>query len=604
MKTLLVTANDTDAGKTWVTAVLAQQLIAAGAESVQIVKPVECGVPAGEAGDAAWAATQCASDRVTHHTLFSLPEPLAPLQTTGGDQLNLDTIAATIDTLPPAEWRILEGAGGISVPLDKAGADWTDLAQMLSIDAVIAVVENRLGAINQSRLLAHYLAAKKLHFSLWLNEVTPQSAAVKNANRDAIEQLKLPLCAITHHQQSEPEIFNSFWQQPTVSKTESPSPNQQYLGKLTERAQAGLERSVKPRASNSEKALLNLADNDYLRLSQHPEVISAAQEATAEWGTSSSASPLITGYTTLHHALEEKLCQWHGFPHGLLWNSGYAANQAILSLLPQKKDLILADRLIHNSMVSGILRSGAQLIRYPHCDLDRLTTLLEKHAHSSRRIFVVTESVFSMDGDYPDLKRIAELKARYPFFWILDEAHAVGWYGTKGAGLAEAANVVPQVDLLVGTLGKALGSSGAYTLFQEESIRRYLVNFAGEFIYSTFFPPASAAAALKAISLCESMHDQRVQWQKQATAFRQTLAAQNWETLGSDSPIVPVLLPSATQAVTFSNALLKQGIQACAIRPPTVPPNTSRVRFSLNSTLSDEHFSHITSVLKQARQSS
>jgi 8-amino-7-oxononanoate synthase len=341
---------------------------------------------------------------------------------------------------------------------------------------------------------------------------------------------------------------------------------------------------------------LNLADNDYLRLSQHARVVAAAQRATREWGTSASASPLITGYTSLHAALEERLQVWHGFAAGLIWNSGYAANQAVLSQLPTRGDLILADRWIHNSMVNGILRSGAQLLRYRHCDLDHLQVLLQKYAGSGRKVFVVTESVFSMDGDYPDLAAMAELKQQYGFFWIVDEAHALGWYGDRGSGLVEQYDCAGAVDVLVGTLGKGLGSMGAYTLFNDQVLRRYFINFASEFIYSTYLPPAAVGAALEAVEVCQQYGRERLTWQRQAVAFRAQLQADNWAVATGDSPIVPILMDSAEQAMAVAAGLWQQGMKVCAIRPPTVPH--SRLRLSLNAGLSDNDYTRLRMCLR------
>jgi len=238
--------------------------------------------------------------------------------------------------------------------------------------------------------------------------------------------------------------------------------------------------------------VLNLANNDYCRLAESAELKAAAIDAIERYGCSASASPLLSGYKKPHEDLLEKLKDWYGMPHGLLWNTGYAANQAVLSCLPKNGDIVIADRLIHNSMITGIKRSAARHVRYKHCDLDALEAKLVEY--SDKTIFVVTESLFSMDGDYPDLKRIAELKSKYGFIWILDEAHAIGWYGKTGSGLAEEFNVREHVDVLVGTLGKAMGSMGAFTLFQNECLPKFLINHAGEFIYSTYPAPSTTFA--------------------------------------------------------------------------------------------------------------
>ena len=326
---------------------------------------------------------------------------------------------------------------------------------------------------------------------------------------------------------------------------------------------------------------LNLADNDYLDLARDPAVAAAAAAAAGLYGASASASPLVTGWREAHARLAAALGAWHGLPHGLLWSSGYAANSAVLGTLPAAGDLVLADRLIHHSLVAGILRSGARLQRYGHLDLDELERRLAEAAPSGRAVWVVTESVFSMDGDYPDLARLAALKRRFGFCWILDEAHALGWYGPDGAGQARGAGVEGQVDVLVGTLGKALASGGAYTLFRDEAVRDCLVNLAGEFIYSTGLPPPSAAAAHAALERMRTLAAGQAEWQGASRAFRAALRAAGWAAPEGESPIVPVRLDDEGAALALADHLGTAGIRAAAIRPPTVPAGTSRLRFSL-----------------------
>jgi 8-amino-7-oxononanoate synthase len=329
---------------------------------------------------------------------------------------------------------------------------------------------------------------------------------------------------------------------------------------------------------------LNLADNDYLDLARDPALAAAVAAAVAAHGTSASASPLITGWREPHAELVGALCAWHGFSCGMLWSSGYAANSAVLGGLPARGDLVLADRLIHHSMVAGLLRSGARLQRYEHLNLGQLEEQLARAQPSGRTVFVVTESVFSMDGDYPDLVRMAELKRRHGFCWIVDEAHALGWYGPEGAGLVRAAGVGSAVDVLVGTLGKTLAAGGAYTLFREEAVRDYFVNTAGEFIYSTGFPPANAAAALAALGCVRAFAGQQAEWHGRSREFRAALQAAGWQAPAGESPVVPVRLDDEDAALALAGALREAGIYVAAVRPPTVPAGTSRLRFSLKRT--------------------
>ncbi|MEO0795869.1 MAG: 8-amino-7-oxononanoate synthase [Verrucomicrobiota bacterium] len=364
---------------------------------------------------------------------------------------------------------------------------------------------------------------------------------------------------------------------------------------LERRQQDGTLRSLSPRVADS--GLIDLSNNDYLRIASHPQVLQAAKRATEEWGVSASASPLISGYTSEHSALELRLCEWAGFPFGLVWNSGYAANQAVLSQLPEKGDLVLADRLIHQSMISGLLRSGARLQRYRHLDCDHLESLLEK-ASPDRAVFVVTESVFSMDGDYPNLERIAELKERFGFIWIVDEAHAIGWYGKRGSGLVESVGIGKHVDVFVGTLGKGLGSMGAFTLFRKACYRDFFINFSGEFIYSTYLAPACAAGARAAVDLVESMEPDRLRWQERSRSLRRRIAGAQ----AGDSPIIPVEIGDNRETMKIAGLLRDRGFVVGAIRPPTVPAGSSRLRISLNMGLSDDQIDGLVASLQEVRQ--
>lgn len=366
---------------------------------------------------------------------------------------------------------------------------------------------------------------------------------------------------------------------------------------LFDRRDAGLTRKLRT-FSPSEKTL-NLANNDYLGLANHPKVIASAKRSLEKYGCSSSASPLITGFGPAHSELLETLKEWHGFESGMIWNSGYVANQALLGSIPRKDDLILADRLIHKSMISGILSSGARLMRYRHCDTGHLEELLEKNTTGDRIVFVVTESVFSMDGDYPDLEKIAELKERYDFFWIVDEAHALGWYGKRGSGLVEQFGVAESVDALVGTLGKALGSMGAYALFRDEVVERYLTNFADEFIYSTYLSPSAASAANAAIGCIQNMEENRESMRLLSAFFRKRLIEKGFSVSLGDSPIVSISLGTPDAAVKAADALGKRGVQVGAVRPPTVPEETSRLRVSLKANLSEADLTKVVNALAE-----
>jgi len=365
---------------------------------------------------------------------------------------------------------------------------------------------------------------------------------------------------------------------------------------LAQREGSSLRRKLTARASAD--ARVNLADNDYLGLSRDPAVVAAGVAALHEWGASASASPLVTGYTEIHQKLEQTLAAWQGYEHGLVMNTGFAANSAVLGGLPKKGDVILADRLVHASMLDGIMASGARLRRFAHNDLDALELMLHEEPALDGVIFVVTESVYSMDGDSPDLKRLASLRKRFGFCWVLDEAHATGWYGATGSGLQEAQGAFAAADIVVGTLGKGLGSQGAYVLSHAPEVRDALINFAGEFVYSTYLAPSCAAAALAAVERVKAMSAERAELHALSHAWRDGLVEAGFAVPSGDSPIIPLILGDSDVTLKYATALRAAGFMVSAIRPPTVPVRTGRIRISLRRGLSPAVLSSFISALK------
>ena len=365
---------------------------------------------------------------------------------------------------------------------------------------------------------------------------------------------------------------------------------------LAQRDADGLLRTLKVRSATDTR--VNLADNDYLNLSHDSEVIVAATSALNKWGASSSASPLVTGYTELHQDLEKTLAQWHGYPHALILNTGFSANTAVLGGLPKKGDVVLADKLIHASMLEGILSSEATLRRFPHNDLDVLESLLEETKASEGVVFVVTESVYSMDGDCPDLSRISKLKERYHFCWVLDEAHATGWHGSTGSGMQEEQGVRASADIVVGTLGKALGAQGAYVLCHDVLIKNIIINFAAEFIYSTYLSPASAAAALAAITRTKNLTSERTGLHQLSRDWRAALRVAGFTAPDFHSPIIPLIIGDVKKTQHYAAALRSAGFIVSVIRPPTVPVNTARIRISLRRGLDSTHLEKFIATLK------
>ena len=365
---------------------------------------------------------------------------------------------------------------------------------------------------------------------------------------------------------------------------------------LAQREGSSLRRKLTARASADTR--VNLADNDYLGLSRDPAVVAAGVAALQEWGASSSASPLVTGYTEIHQKLEHTLAAWQGYAHGLVMNTGFSANSAVLGGLPKKGDLILADRLVHASMLDGIMASGARLRRFAHNDLDALELMLHEEPALDGVIFVVTESVYSMDGDSPDLKRLASLRKRFGFCWVLDEAHATGWYGATGSGHQEEQGAFAAADIVVGTLGKGLGSQGAYVLSHAPEVRDSLINFAGEFVYSTYLAPSCAAAALAAVERVKGMSGERAELHALSHAWRDGLIEAGFAVPSGDSPIIPLILGDSDVTLKYAAALRAAGFMVSAIRPPTVPVRTGRIRISLRRGLSPAVLSSFITALK------
>jgi len=338
----------------------------------------------------------------------------------------------------------------------------------------------------------------------------------------------------------------------------------------------------------------NLASNDYFQLRFHPQVISRAKKACEIYGTGSGASPLLSGFLPCHQELLDEILNWKNKPFGMLFNSGFVANQSILKHLPGKNDFVLADRLIHHSLAQSLLSCPAKFKRYDHLDLESLEGLLQNNYQNYDTIFVVTESVFSMDGDYPNLKALVALKKKYPFILVVDEAHGTGIFGENGGGLAEEMGVLPEIDILVGTLGKSLASMGAYVLTNHPSIIDFLTNTAGEYIYSTFLPPSQAGAALEAIRLIKNFDREREKLRNLSKYLRKAL---NSPGKVYESPIIPILIGDPHKTLEIRDKLLDKGILVGAVRPPTVPANTSRLRVSLNSEVNESTVNELLNIL-------
>jgi len=329
------------------------------------------------------------------------------------------------------------------------------------------------------------------------------------------------------------------------------------------------------------RVLLNLSSNDYLGLSRDPRIIVAAQAAAAEWGAGAGASRLVAGHLALHQAVEAQLADFKGTEAAVIFPTGYMANVGTIAALMGPGDVIFSDRLNHASIYDGIKLSGATLQRFPHRDLNRLEELL-RQAGAARRRLIVTDSVFSVDGDLAPLRDLAALKTRYGAWLMIDEAHATGVLGAKGAGLAEALGVARKVDVHMGTFSKALGSQGGYVAGDHRLVD-YLHNRARPFIYSTALAPPVLGAIGEALKIIMQDPSPRLFLSRESEIFRRSLLDAGLDTLGSEIQIIPVLAGKNDLTLAFAARLQDQGLMAVALRPPTVPPGRARVRFSLSA---------------------
>lgn len=348
-----------------------------------------------------------------------------------------------------------------------------------------------------------------------------------------------------------------------------------------------VEGAQQPVLRRGDKRLINLSSNNYLGLADHPVLKEAAARAAIR-GSGATASRLIVGHDLQVAELEEKLAAFKGTEAALLFGSGYLANVGVLSALLGRGDVVFSDELNHASIIDGIRLSKADCYRYQHRDMDHLETLLKQAAQRGfRRRLIVTDSVFSMDGDVAPLREIVWLKNRYHAALMVDEAHGGGVFGPHGEGYATHAGVSQEVDLTMGTFSKAFGVYGAYVAGGRDWIR-YLINTCRSFIYTTALPPAVVGAIDAAVDLVQSSHQLRKALMAKAERFRRRLREMGFDTAGSSTQIIPVVIGGNREAVAFSRALEELGVLGVAIRPPTVPEGTARIRFSLMAKHDDE----------------
>jgi 8-amino-7-oxononanoate synthase len=346
---------------------------------------------------------------------------------------------------------------------------------------------------------------------------------------------------------------------------------------------------------------LDFSSNDYLGLTQHPLLIERAREWTARAGTGSGASRLVTGTHDLHLAVEARIARFKGAEAALLFASGWQANAAVLPALLRLAGnvQVFCDRLIHGSLHHGCAAAGVRQVRFRHNDLDHLERLLADKAGGGGPCLIVTESVFSMDGDRPDLARLVAIARAHDAFLYLDEAHATGVLGPGGAGLS--ATVPGGFDLVMGTFSKAFGGFGAYVA-GSRSLCEYIANASSGFVMTTALPPSVLGAIDAALDLVPAMDAERAHLAAMGDRVRSALISSGFDVGGSTTQIIPAIVGGAQDALALSAHLADHGVTAVAIRPPTVPAGSSRVRLALRSTHSDADIDHLLTVVVSAPQ--
>ncbi|MHC4787887.1 MAG: 8-amino-7-oxononanoate synthase [Planctomycetota bacterium] len=363
------------------------------------------------------------------------------------------------------------------------------------------------------------------------------------------------------------------------------NPAAHFAGELASLSAQGLLRTLRPLPATGGtflwqgRQITNFSSNDYLNLASDARLKAASIAAIKAHGCGATASRLMSGHLELHEEIERALSRLTGQEAALVFGSGFLTNLGVLTALAGRQDTIFADRLNHASLVDGARLSRARLVRYAHNDPSRLESLLSKHKGPGRKL-IVTDSLFSMDGDLAPLADLAELAERYGALLIVDEAHAMGVLGEGGGGLCRGAGARVRPDVVIGTLSKALGGYGGFATCSEQ-LRTVLVNRARSFIYSTGLPPACLGSARAALAILEESPGLGASLLERAAHFRDLLTDAGFGVPAARSQIVPLLVGENRRALAFSQALFERGVLATAVRPPTVPKGTARLRISL-----------------------
>jgi 8-amino-7-oxononanoate synthase len=356
---------------------------------------------------------------------------------------------------------------------------------------------------------------------------------------------------------------------------------------------------LRPRTIIDGRLVLCLCANDYLGLSGHPVLLRAARQAVDEEGVGSGGPRHISGNLSAHRLLERSLAEHVGHPAGTLFSTGYSANVGTLQALAGRGDLIFSDALNHASLIDGARLSRARINVYRHADAEDLATKLAAHRHEGRTALIVSESLFSMDGDQAPLSALAALAQRYDCGLVVDEAHALGVLGPEGRGLAFGAGIRP--DVTIGTLGKAFGAQGAFAA-ASETVSELIRNRARSYIFSTAPSPAVSAAALAALKLVREADQPRQTLRRHWNALRHGLTELGYRVLPGDSAIIPILTGDAEPTMALSEALFERGVFVHGIRPPTVPKGECRLRLVPMATHTDADIAEALTAFAEARR--
>ncbi len=357
-----------------------------------------------------------------------------------------------------------------------------------------------------------------------------------------------------------------------------------------------IERSQGTKLQIAGHSLINFCSNDYLGLANHPDIAAAMQQGICDWGVGSGAAHLVTGHTRAHHALEEELAEFTGYPRVLLFSTGYMANQGVITALMGRADTLFQDRLNHASLIDAAQLSRAKLKRYPHNETAHLTEQIQA---ASGEKMIATDGVFSMDGDVAPLPALAEIATQQQAWLMVDDAHGLGVLGDEGRGTpSHFALGSAEVPILMGTLGKALGTFGAFVAGSEALIET-LIQQARSYIYTTAPPPAVAEATRASLQIVRRESWRRERLNELIARLREHLLQLGLPFMDSPTPIQPIVAAEAGRALAWSQQLESEGILVSAIRPPTVPEGSARLRITLSAAHSDEQFDMLLNALSK-----